>query len=95
MLAGRVVRLIPTRRSPAGLPITRFVLDHHSRQVEANHPRDARCRITVMACGESLSRVAAALSVDTVVRVCGFISRANHRTGEARLVLHADRIELL
>ncbi|MDX1655466.1 MAG: primosomal replication protein N, partial [Candidatus Competibacteraceae bacterium] len=65
---------------------------HHSQQVEAGHSRQVRARILVMAAG-SLSRQAAALTPGVVVRVSGFISRANNRQGEHRLVLHALTIE--
>ena len=84
-----------TRYSPAGLPITRFFLEHHSRQVEANIPREARCRIPVLVCGQQLVQNAQELAPGTLVRVRGFLSRADHRYGENRLVIHADCIETL
>ncbi len=95
MIAGQLAGVCETRVSPAGIPISRFFLEHHSGQTEAGVAREARCRIAVMACGESLSRIASSLPSGAAVRVRGFLSRANHRGGEYRLVLHAAHIEIL
>jgi primosomal replication protein N len=95
VIAGQLAGAGETRVSPAGIPISRFLLDHHSGQTEAGVAREARCRIAVMACGEALSRIAACLPSDAAVRVRGFLSRANQRGGEYRLVLHAAHIEIL
>jgi len=95
IIAGCVTRPSETRYSPAGLPIVRFVLEHHSRQIEAGIPRQARCRIVVLACGKRLAEAAGQLAPGSLIKVRGFISRANHRRGEARLILHAQCIEPL
>ncbi len=84
-----------TRHSPAGLPMTRFFLNHRSHQTEAGHPREARARLLVLACGEPLASHAQGLDPGAAVRVRGFLSRANHRQGEHWLVLHAECIEIL
>ena len=94
IIAGRVVGPCETRTSPAGIPISRFLLEHQSGQVEAGVPREARCRLPVVACGEPLVRAARGLPPGAWVRVRGFVSRANHREGEYRLVLHAAHIDL-
>ena len=95
IIAGRVAGHHEPRFSPAGVPIARFTLEHHSRQTEAGILREARCRIVVLACGEELMRTAEKLAPGSGVRVSGFISRTNHRQGESRLVLHAEHIEPL
>lgn len=95
VITGRVAKPGETRYSPAGLPITRFVLEHSSKQVEAGMPRDVRCRILVFVGGEVLNKNLRALAPGTPIRVRGFLSRANHRQGAARLVLHAEHIETL
>ena len=84
-----------TRHSPAGIPITRFVLQHQSRQIEAGTPREVHCRIVVVAAGEGLSRQAQALREESKVRVRGFLSRSGHKGGDSKLVLHAQGIESL
>jgi len=95
VIMGQAVGSGELRTSPAGVLIGRFLLDHHSGQVEAGFPREARCRIPVIACGESLARTAGRLSPGALVRVHGFVSRANQREGEYRLVLHAAHIDVL
>ncbi len=95
IIAGQVAGACETRRSPAGIPISRFLLEHHSSQTEAGVSREARCRIPVVACGEALAGIAGRLATGAWLRVRGFVSRANHREGEYRLVLHAARIEML
>ena len=95
IIAGQVAGGCETRQSPVGVPISRFLLEHHSGQVEAGVSREARCRIPVVACGEALAGIAGSLATGTRLRVRGFISRANYREGEYRLVLHAARIEML
>ena len=95
VLGGQIVQAAQTRQTPAGLAITRFMLEHRSRQQEAGMSREAYCRIQIMACGPAFAEQRAALKVGTAVRVNGFLSRANHRQGENRLVLHAAGIEIL
>lgn len=94
IIAGTVVRAPETRYSPAGIPISRFALEHQSRQVEAGMPRDAVCRMMVIAAGEALHSTVSVLALGSRVRVSGFLSRADHRTGEDRLVLHAQAIDI-
>ena len=95
ILAGRVAGTCETRLTPAGVPISRFLLEHQSLQIEAGVPRQARCRIPVLACGQMLARLAEQLPPGTPVRVQGFVSRVNYREGEYRVALHAARIDLL
>ncbi|MDG4554187.1 MAG: primosomal replication protein N [Candidatus Competibacter sp.] len=95
IIAGRIAGACETRQSPAGVPISRFLLEHHSGQMEAGVSREARCRIPVVACGEALTGIAGPLVTGARLRVSGFVSRANYREGEYRLVLHAARIDML
>ena len=95
IIAGQLAGVCETRVTPAGIPISRFLLEHHSGQQEAGLPREACCRIPVMACGDALANIASRLAPNARVRVRGFVSRANHREGEYRLVLHAAHIDLL
>jgi len=95
IIVGQLAGTGETRVTPAGVPICRFLLEHYSEQQEAGLPREARCRIPVVACGEALARIAGRLAPGARIRVRGFVSRANHREGEYRLVLHAAHIDIL
>lgn len=83
------------RYSPAGIPIARFLLEHHSQRNEAELLRQVRCRIPVVAAGDGFRSVVERIAVGTLVRVSGFLTQGGGRSGEYRLVLHADRIELI
>jgi len=95
VIAGQVSRAPQLRRSPAGIPIARFVIHHRSRQRAAGRERDAVCTIQVVASGPALQAQIGRLAVGSEVRVTGFISRADNRQGEHRLVVHADALEIL
>lgn len=95
VIEGRVVRVPETRSSPAGIPISRFTLEHQSRITEAGMSREVRLRLGVVATGQMLQAVVAALQPDMLVRVEGFLARAGYRSAEHRLVLHAQTIERL
>jgi len=94
VISGVVATRPETRLSPAGIPITRFTLRHESIQQEAGMQRQAICNIGVIASGEELLNKSCVLQGGQQVRVCGFLSRANNRQGENRLLLHAEQIEL-
>ncbi len=84
-----------TRYTPAGIPITSFYLQHRSVQQEAGHSRDVMCTLQVMISGEELQNKVQTLEQGSCVRIRGFISRANNRQGEYRLVLHGQHIETI
>ncbi len=95
VISGALANRPETRYSPAGIPITRFTLRHESTQQEAGMQRQAICNITVMASGKEMLDATKALQSEQQIRVSGFLSRANNRQGENRLILHAEQIELL
>jgi len=95
VLTGTVCKSPETRYNPAGIPITRFSLEHRSRQTEAGLEREAFCRIVVVAAGREISNLAGQLEEGAEVNVTGFIARADNRQGQAKLVLHAQRLQRL
>lgn len=84
-----------TRVTPAGIPITSFRLQHRSRQREAGYEREVLCSIGVVIAGEEWRDVLRELRQGSAVRISGFLSRADNRQGEYRLVLHGQRIEMI
>jgi len=93
VLAGVVRDRPQTRHTPAGIPITSFCLQHRSVQKEAGHSREAVCLLQVVVSGEEMQEKVQGLEQGSSVRISGFISRANNRQGEYRLVLHGQHIE--
>ena len=92
VLEGEVCRAPETRLNPAQVPLTRFTLEHRSRQTAGGFQRDARLRLVVVAAGRDLSSRAAALKPGDRVRIEGFLSRSSYQAGEQELALQADEI---
>lgn len=95
MLVGRVCSRLETRHSPAGIPLTRFSLEHVSRRRQAGQAREVRCRVRVLAAGEELQGMLQGLQLDTAVRIEGFLAAAGYRAAEHSLILNAERVERL
>jgi primosomal replication protein N len=95
VIEGLVVQPPETRVSPAGIPISRFAIEHQSLCEEAGMAREVRFRIGVVASGQGLQAPVAALQAGSRVRIRGFIARAGYRSEEHRLLLHAQSIDIL
>jgi primosomal replication protein N len=95
IITGRIAGTCEVSISPSGVTISRFLLEHRSGQMEAGVAREAYCRLPVVACGEVFASTVGQLPQGVPIRVRGFISRANSREGEYRLVLHAVHIDIL
>lgn len=95
VVEGIVIQEPETRFSPAGIPISRFAIEHQSQCEEAGMPREVRFRLGVVASGEQLQPQIAALKVASRVRLQGFLARTGYRSEEHRLVLHIQSIQLL
>ena len=95
VLSGHVAGRVERRETPAGIPITRFTVEHVSRQSEAGMAREVRCRLAVVAAGAGFDADLAGLGDGEPVRITGFLARAGYRHEEHRLVLHAQRVERL
>jgi len=91
-LCGLVVSEVKSRTTPAGISISRFTLEHSSRQREAGKLRKVDCRIVVIAAGESFERITRSLTKGKQISVEGFISYESSQQLETRLVLHAQTI---
>ena len=94
MLGGIVASEPQSRTSPAGVPISRFLLRHHSEQLEAGMKRHIECALGVVAAGSELQGVIKRLHQGSEVRVSGYLGSSRSRDNEYRLVLHATGIEL-
>lgn len=93
-LSGTVYKTPEVRHSPAGIALTRFTLDHISRQTEAGMAREAKCRIVVIIAGDVLNQQCKQLHTGQEVSVTGFISRMDNRQGNSMIVLHANQISI-
>ncbi len=94
VITGAVCKAPETRHSPAGVPLTRFTVEHHARRVVNGVSRETWFRIVVAAAAE-LGRRAAGLRSGDRVRVHGYLSRSDFRKDERHVTLHAESIERL
>ena len=92
ILTGEVVSEPKTRKTPAGIAITRFTLQHHSIQHEAGNDRKVECRIVVTASGEIFQRN---IIKGAHVEIHGFLSYESRQKLETRLIFHAQSIKEL
>lgn len=95
VIEGLVVQLPETRVSPAGIPISRFSIEHQSVCEEAGMSREVRFKLGIVASGKDLQSVITMLSSDSRIRAQGFMARAGYRSDENRLLLHAQSIQIL
>lgn len=93
-LSGVILEVNEVRITPVGIPHRRFLLEHRSRQVEANHPREVFCRLPVELRGALVRQAQSLLQVGERVVVEGFIDRFGYKDEAAsRFVLHAQTIK--
>ncbi|CAM3736474.1 primosomal replication protein N [Rheinheimera salexigens] len=93
VLVGSLCRQPDHSESPAGIPHSVLVLEHRSMQHEAGLQRQVYVRIQVVATGTEFQQITRKLTLGDTLKVTGFLSRHQSRSGQARLVLHAQRIE--
>jgi len=93
VITGTITESGELRSTPGGVPFRSFLLEHRSRQLEADYPREAFCRIKVNVRGEALQSAVSNWDVGSRVKVQGFLARpgVKDETG-SRLVLHAQEV---
>ena len=95
VLDGQLLEPAQLRRSPAGVPIARFMLAHDSVRVEHATGRRVTLRVGVRAVGETLAAAVQAVPPGTALRVTGHLARPRLREGDSTLIIVASRIERL
>jgi len=94
VLSGIVVKAPKLSKSPAGIQHLHFVLEHRSTQIEAQHERRSYVRIQVVLSGTEAPIWAKQLEPGLTVTVKGFLNRQDDQNGLAKLVLHAQQLNL-
>ena len=94
VISGVVLELETLRVTPGGVPIRTLLLEHRSRQVEVDIPREVFCRIKVAIRGPELQSLIETLQVGSRITVTGFLARSGYKDEDGtRLTLHAQHIE--
>jgi primosomal replication protein N len=92
-LSGRVLKVDTLRHSPTGIPHQRFILEHRSKQLEADMACEARCQIMIQVSGDALQESLKDLKEGEYLVVTGFIGRVSYQAEPYRILLHAQKIE--
>lgn len=95
VFTGQICRQVEHSESPAGIPHSYLVLEQRSMQQEAGMNRQTYVRLQVVCAGKAFNSVTHNLTVGMTVRVLGFLNRHQNRSGQSKLVLHAQQIEIL
>ncbi len=93
VITGTLTEQPTSKKTPAGILITRFYLQHESQRSEAGQQRKVQCSLRVVVVGEPLARQVSSFTTGAQLRVQGFLSRAGYRAADTRLELHALNIK--
>lgn len=92
IVGGVVVKLYEVRHTPAGIPITRFVLEHQSEQSEADLKRNIRCQVFIIVSGKNLHRILKNLEVGQQITVEGYLNQISFKGSNPQLCVNAEII---
>lgn len=87
VLTGIVQKIYPPLTTPAGVVVSRFVLEHLSSQIENEQKRQVRCKMFCVIIGSELT----SSLLETNVEVRGFLNTNLQK----QLILHINKIEKL
>lgn len=94
-IAGRILADVQIRRSPAGIPIARFTLEHSSTQPELGVARQQAFLIGIRAVGDELCQQLSQLGPGAAIRVFGFLARSDQASDDYRLLVCARTVAVL
>ena len=89
-VSGTLLELDALRRTPAGVAVLKFRIQHDSSQMEAGGERKVSCEIAAVAF-EREAKLLAGAKLGSKVKVNGFLAARSRRSNA--LVLHATEIE--
>ncbi|MCL2656610.1 MAG: primosomal replication protein N [Betaproteobacteria bacterium] len=92
VLDGVIAEIGALRRTPAGVAVLEFQLEHASRQIEAGIERDVRCEVPALVLGD-IALQSQALRPGKQVTLTGFLAARSAR--HKGLVMHVNTIEIL
>jgi len=90
VLRGKLVELDVLRRTPGGVPILTFRVEHRSKQSEGGEMRSVSCEVAGVAF-EREAKLLSAAALGSELTVSGFLDRKGR--SKNLLVLHATHIE--
>ncbi|HFE36995.1 MAG TPA: primosomal replication protein N [Gammaproteobacteria bacterium] len=94
LISGLIHKIYDTRYSPAGIPMTRFILDHQSEQSEAGLKRNIRCKALIIIAGTKLHEVFGRLQTGQQITVAGYLSQVSYQGQNPKLCVNAESIKV-
>lgn len=88
------VKRTKSMQSPAGIPHWIATLEHKSQRYEAELLRNVYLQIQVIMSGAQFAPTAEKLKAGMEMSVEGFIAMQTSRSGQNRMVLHAEQVDL-
>ncbi len=85
-ISGKIVKIYPVRETPSGTSVVTFVIQHNSRQIEAEVSREVKCRLFCILVGNIEFKISN--TQDNLVQVTGFLSQ----NAKSEIVLHVKEI---
>jgi primosomal replication protein N len=95
VISGTVINKPKLSSSPAGIYHCQFFIEHRSLQNEDGLNRQAYVRIQIAASGQWSKKLTRDLTAGSNIKVTGFLNRHESPDGLAKLVLHAQQIEMI
>lgn len=92
-ISGVVSKKYETRITPAGIPISRLILEHQSKQTEAGLSREIKCRVLVIITGKELNDKLVNLVIGNQITVGGFLSNSGNPGFDSSLCINAIEID--
>jgi len=93
LISGLLAKVYETRHSPAGIPITRFILEHQSAKTEAGYDRKIYCKVLIVIAGSALHQVLGRLTVGQEISVEGYLNQVSYQGQNPKLCVNAEVIQ--
>jgi len=93
LISGLLAKVYETRHSPAGIPITRFILEHQSAQSEAGLKRNIYCKVLVIIAGNAMHQLFNQLKVGEQISVEGYLNQVSYQGQNPKLCVNAEVIK--
>lgn len=92
-ISGLLAKVYDTRYSPAGIPITRFILEHQSAQSEAGLNRKIYCKVLIIVAGNTMHENLNRLNVGDQILVEGYLNQVSYQGQNPKLCVNAEAIK--
>jgi len=93
LISGLLAKVYDTRHSPAGIPITRFILEHQSAQIEAGLKRNIYCKALIIVAGNVLHENLNRFKIGDQISIEGYLNQVSYQGQNPKLCVNAEVIK--